>query len=98
MLVIILERTTPGLRGELTRWLLEIQAGIFVGAVSALVRDKLWEQACAKLRSGAGLLIHTASNEQGFLIRAHGATSRLIEDYDGLLLSKLPRGTSRSET
>jgi CRISPR-associated protein Cas2 len=39
MVVLILERVPPGLRGELTRWFLEPQAGVFVGRVSAIVRE-----------------------------------------------------------
>ena len=33
MIVLILERVPVGLRGELTRWLLEAKAGVFVGKV-----------------------------------------------------------------
>ena len=39
MIVIALERVPVGLRGELSRWLLELRPGVFVGKVSALVRD-----------------------------------------------------------
>ncbi len=41
MVVIILEKVPAGLRGELTRWLLELKAGVFVGKVSAMVRERL---------------------------------------------------------
>ncbi len=43
MVVIILESVPTSVRGELTRWLLELHAGVFVGNISAMVRDKLWE-------------------------------------------------------
>jgi CRISPR-associated protein Cas2 len=46
MVVIILEKVPVRLRGELTRWLLELKAGVFVGKVSAMVRDKLWQRVC----------------------------------------------------
>ena len=46
MVILLLERVSPSLRGELTRWLLEPKAGVFVGNVSALVREKLWTKAC----------------------------------------------------
>ena len=39
MTVVILEAASPGLRGYLTRWMLEIRAGVFVGRVSARVRE-----------------------------------------------------------
>ena len=42
MTVIVLEKVPVALRGELTRWLLEIASGVFVGTISGLVRDLLW--------------------------------------------------------
>ena len=53
MVVLILERVPPGLRGELTRWFLEPQAGVFVGRVSAAVRERLWEKAAARPEKAA---------------------------------------------
>jgi CRISPR-associated protein Cas2 len=50
MVVLILERGPPGLRGELTRWFLEPQAKMSVGRVSAMVRDRLWEKACGQAK------------------------------------------------
>ncbi len=42
MVVMVLEKVPRSFRGELTRWLLEINTGVFVGRVSATVRDLLW--------------------------------------------------------
>jgi CRISPR-associated protein Cas2 len=87
VVVLILESVPVGLRGELTRWLLELRAGVFVGNVSAMVRDKLWEMVCQKIsRKGGGFLIQSTNNEQGFTIRSTGKTTKILEDYDGLLL------------
>lgn len=90
MVVIILEKVSASVRGELTRWLLELKTGVFVGNVSGAVRDALWTQVCGKLRDGAGILLHSAANEQGYAIRLHGKTSRQVESYDGLLLMRIP--------
>lgn len=90
MVVMVLERVPPGLRGELTRWMLELHAGVFVGNVSALVRDKLWERVCSGMNGGAGLLVHSTDNEQGFAIRFWGATNRWVEDFEGLTLVRVP--------
>lgn len=54
MVVLVLERVPVSLRGELTRWLLEVRAGVFVGDVSAMVREKLWELVEEKAREGRG--------------------------------------------
>ena len=63
---------------------------MFVGRVSALVRDRLWELACKRMRDGAGMLIYTSDSEQGYDIRFWGATSRLVVDIEGLALIKIP--------
>jgi len=89
MVVIILEKVPASLRGELTRWMLEPKTGVFVGTLSAMVRDKLWEKVCAAMNGGAGMLIHHANNEQGFAIRFWGATSRWVLDYEGLTLIRV---------
>jgi CRISPR-associated protein Cas2 len=89
MTVIILERVPASVRGELTRWMLEPKTGVFVGRVSAMVRDKLWEHICRKMRGGAGMMVHTADTEQGYAIRYWGETSRKVEDFEGLTLIKV---------
>ncbi len=91
MVVFIVERVPPGLRGELTRWFLEPKAGVFVGRVSALVRDLLWEKVCRECRGGAALLIHSSDREQGFALRTWGDTSRRVEDFEGLFLIRMPK-------
>jgi len=84
MVVMILESCPPGLRGELTRWLLEPHAGVFVGKVSALVRDKLWEL-CTERRGAKGVIqIWDDANEQGFSLRSFGDTVRHPVYIEGL--------------
>jgi CRISPR-associated protein Cas2 len=90
MVVMVLERVPVSLRGELTRWLLELKAGVFVGDVSALVRQKLWEDACRKMNGGAGILVYSSDTEQGFAFQFWGGTSKLIEDFEGLNLVRTP--------
>lgn len=96
MVVIILERVPVGLRGELTRWMLEPKTGIFVGKVSAMVRDKLWEKICSSTKGGAAILIHSADNEQGYVTRLWGSTSRVVRDFEGLLLVQIPQSPEMS--
>jgi len=86
MVVFLMEKVPTSLRGEITRWMLELRPGVFVGNVSALVREKLWEMVCQKLKGGAVTLLHSAANEQGYKIRTFGDTTRKIKDFDGLQL------------
>jgi len=97
MIVLLVERVKPSLRGELTRWLLEPRPGVFVGQVSARVRDRLWDRLCRSLDTGAALLIYTTNTEQGFGLRSYGETSRELVDFDGLWLIRLPRSSGPSE-
>ncbi len=90
MVVLILERVPTSLRGELTRWMLEPKAGIFVGKLSAMVRERLWEKLCAGMGDGAGMLFYSADNEQGFAIRYWGNTTKRIVDFEGLSLVQIP--------
>jgi CRISPR-associated protein Cas2 len=90
MVVIILERVPTSLRGELTRWMLEPRTGVFVGKVSAMVRDRLWEKVCSSMRGGAGMLVYSSDNEQGFSMRFWGSTSRWVSDFEGLTLVTVP--------
>lgn len=86
MVVMIMENVPPGLRGELSRWLIEPHPGVFVGHVNAMVRDKLWEMCCKQSRDGGIIQMWSVNNEQRFAVRVHGETRREIVDYDGLLL------------
>ncbi len=88
MVVFILERAPASVRGEFSRWLIHPKTGVFVGHVSARVRDLLWERLQKSMKRGAALLIYTSDNEQGYSIRTFGNTKKIIQDYDGLVLPK----------
>jgi CRISPR-associated protein Cas2 len=90
MLVMILETVPVGLRGELTRWLIEPHPGVFVGHVSALVRDRLWQKCTMGLKGGGLVQIWSTNNEQRFQMRTFGVTRREMVDFDGLQLIRLP--------
>lgn len=85
-MVLIVTAVKPGLRGELTRWMIEPQAGVFVGNTPARVRDRLWDKVVREVREGSAVLLYTARTEQGFAVRAHGDRRRLPVEYEGLTL------------
>lgn len=90
MLVVISTSAVPvGLRGELTRWLLEISPGTFVGNISARVRDELWTMCTEQAGNGSALLVHSARREQRLDFRSHG-TKWVPVDMDGLTLMLRP--------
>lgn len=90
MVVLIIERAKPSLRGEISRWLVEPRAGVFVGDVSAMVRDKLWQKVVKSSPDGGAIMIFNAMTEQGFTARIYGDTTRRLVDHEGLLLVRVP--------
>ncbi|MBN1933198.1 MAG: type I-E CRISPR-associated endoribonuclease Cas2 [Anaerolineae bacterium] len=90
MVIIILKSVPTALRGELSRWLIEPRPGVFVGHVNAMVRDRLWDKCCAKMRDGGAIQLWSTNTEQHFQMRALGDTSREIVDFDGLQLIRRP--------
>lgn len=81
-----MENVPESLRGECTRYLLEIKAGVFVGSITAIVRELLWETVCARCQEGGAILIYDYPNEQGFVLEMHGNPHRKVIDLDGLSL------------
>ncbi len=88
MVVLFVEHVPPALRGQLSRWLIEPRAGVFVGSVSAMVREKLWEMLCKKAPQSGATLIYNAKTEQGFAVRTFGDTTRKVVDLEGIALIK----------
>ncbi len=84
MLTMILEAVPPSLRGELSRWLTPVCVGVYVGKVSSLVRDKLWELAVAKAGTGQIIQAWDQPGEPGYGLRAHGLTRSTLIDLEGL--------------
>ena len=90
MIVMILEKVPTSLRGELSRWLIEPRTGVFIGHVSAMVREKLWEKCSKSAAAGGVLQAWSTNNEQRFQMRMMGDTSRQIVELEGLQLIKIP--------
>jgi len=87
MTVVVLIAVPEGLRGHLTRWMVEVAAGGFVGRVSARVRDSIWEVLSTRVGSGQAVMIEPADNEQRWAVRTAGEDRWYPVDYDGLILA-----------
>jgi CRISPR-associated protein Cas2 len=93
-----LEKVPASLRGELTRWLIEPRPGVFVGHVSALVRDRLWEK-CIKQRKEGGIIqIWSTNTEQRFDMRSWGDTDRAPVNLEGVWLIRRHKATRKGQT
>nr|WP_300337533.1 type I-E CRISPR-associated endoribonuclease Cas2e [Actinomyces sp.] len=56
----------------MTRWLLEVSPGVFVGRLSARVREHLWEIVQTYIGDGRALLIWSVRSEQRFAVASLG--------------------------
>ena len=90
MTVLIVERVSPTLRGDLGRWLIEIQAGVFVGRVNEVVREALWDRATNRADEGTVLMLWRMNNEQGFDLRAWQPKQYVPVNMEGIWLTLRP--------
>lgn len=90
MTILLLEKVSPSLRGDLSRWLIEVQAGVFVGRINDLVREALWTRATVRAEDGTVILIWRINNEQGFEVRSWQARQYIPIDFDGVWLTLRP--------
>lgn len=89
MTVIVLAACPVGLRGHLTRWLLEISPGVFVGRVSSRVRDHLWVRVMEMAGTGRAIMVYAADNEQRLRFAVHAHTWIPVE-HEGIHLILRP--------
>lgn len=89
MVVLVLTACPAGLRGYLTRWLLEISPGVFVGHVTARVRDLLWHEVQVNTKDGRALMVHSVRGEQRLAFKVH-RHDWMPTDFDGLQLMMRP--------
>ena len=86
MLVIVLENAPPRLRGRLAVWLLEVRAGVYVGAYGKRVRAHIWEHVQEGIEDGNAVMMWRSTAEAGFEFQTLGANRRIPADFDGVQL------------
>ncbi len=96
MIVLTLTDCPARLRGDLTKWLIEINTGVYVGNVSARVRDELWDRVCEHVKEGRATLVYSARNEQGMAFRVHNTKWEPV-DFDGITLMRRPAQATMAE-
>ncbi len=89
MVVIVLTACPAGLRGDLTRWMLEISPGVFVGTISSRVRGLLWGRIVDLVKDGRAIMVFPAQNEQRMEFKVHRYDWQPV-DFDGLQLVRRP--------
>lgn len=85
MLVLVTTAVSNGLRGELSRWLLEIGPGVFVGHLSRRVRAEVWDLVTSNVGHGRAILVYSSRNEQRLSFATCGDSWEPV-DHDGVRL------------
>lgn len=98
MLVVVVEDAPPRLRGRLALWLVQVNAGVYVGSYSARVREHIMDHVRRNIEGGAAVVAWEAPTETGYDFETLGARRRVPVDMDGLkLCSFLPEGAAPQE-
>ena len=97
MIVITLSDCPPKVRGDLSKWLIEINTGVYVGQVSARVREELWKRICENLHTGRATMVFRTTGEQHMDFRVHNTTWEPV-DFDGLKLMRRPLPSAREQS
>ena len=92
--ILVLSDCPPRLRGDMTKWFVEINTGVYVGNVSARVRDEIWDRVTENLGRGHATMVFSAAGEQHMDFRVHNACWRPI-DFDGIKLMRRPDTLNR---
>ena len=90
LMLFITENVAAKLRGELTRWLLQLKPGVFLGTLSTRVGEKLWKRIKKNRDRGSAIWVRSMNNEQRFEIKTCGNTHWNLSDFDGLQLITHP--------
>lgn len=97
MIVVTLTDCPPKLRGDLSKWLVEINTGVYVGQLNKRVREQLWSRICENLPKGRATMVYSSNNEQRMEFCVHNTTWQPV-DYDGLTLVRRPLPDKPDET
>ncbi len=89
MVVITLTDCPPKVRGDLSKWLCEINPGVYVGNLNARVRQELWQRVCENVKNGRATLVYSAPGEQQMKFEVHNSVWEPV-DYEGIKLMRRP--------
>lgn len=96
MIVVSLTDCPPKVRGDLSKWLLEINTGVYVGNVNARVREELWKRICENIKDGQATMVYSTNGEQKLDFLVHN-TSWVPVDFDGIKLIRKPSAKEREK-
>lgn len=94
--IITLSKCPRSLRGDLTKWMQEIDTGVYVGNLNSRIREKLWSRVSSCVGSGSATLSFVAQNEIGYDFYTINSARKVVY-LDGIPLIFTPNGNSRDD-
>ena len=85
MVTIVISACPPSLRGDLTKWLIEVDTGVYVGRITSRVKDMLWNRITRSIEGGHAVMTYSMRNEQHFEVKTYNGILQPV-DFDGLTL------------
>lgn len=95
MMLIDLLGSEQLLEGQVSRKLLEIRPGVYVGSLSKRQMELLWNAVLAS-KPQAALLVYAAKTETGISMKSFGSHRYQLFDCDGLQLVSFQKGGEKS--
>ncbi|QRV03078.1 type I-E CRISPR-associated endoribonuclease Cas2 [Arcanobacterium phocisimile] len=96
--VLTISAVPEHLHGYVSRFLTEVESGVYVGNISRNVRERLWERVSTTLDEGTSTMIYSdPRQEQGFSMLTAGKNSRKVLDLDGLTVVSMRPGRGESK-
>ena len=83
--IITISKVKNSLRGDLTKWMQEIDTGVYVGNFNSKVRENLWQRIIDNIGDGSATMTYAYRNEIGYTFKTHN-TNRNLLDVDGIPL------------
>lgn len=87
--VITLKKVPQSLRGDLTKWMQEIETGVYIGNFNSKVREALWKRVKENIEVGEATLTFACRNEIGYSFDTVNSNRTYI-DSDGIPLVIIP--------
>ncbi len=92
MVVLIMQKASASLRGEVSRLMHEVDCGVFVGNINRLVREELWKFVLKKIAGAEAVMLWSTNNEQGFNLCSINKSNYIPENFEGIwLFGKIKR-------
>ena len=89
MMILVVERASPKIRGYLSSWCLQVSTGVYVANLPQAIRQQIWAQLdeWAPPQMAAVLLWTRSDTEQGLRFLQLGNPRRKLCELEGLVVS-----------